>query len=445
MTGTASADLLARAQHLFPGGVNSPVRAFRAVGGTPRVIVRGRGAHVWDADGERLLDYIASWGAVILGHAHPDVVEAVQRAAAAGTSFGAPTPGEVELGELVQRFVPSMERMRFVSSGTEAVMSALRVARAATGRPKVVKFAGCYHGHADMLLVQAGSGVATLGLPGSAGVPAEATRHTLVAPYNDPDAVEAARENAKLNGVEGIETAVSDAFSGVTEKDFTLILSNPPYHTDFSVAKAFIEGAFAHLAVGGRLVMVVKRVEWYRNKMRTVFGDHERFVQTYFSTFKGMYFTGDGARRDEDGYYWITGRVDDVLNVSGHRLGTAEVESALVAHPAVAEAAVVGYPHEIKGQGIYCYVTLKADIEPSDALRKDLVAWVRKEIGPIATPDVIQWAPGLPKTRSGKIMRRILRKIAEGEFKALGDTTTLADPAVVDDLIARRAEAMAQR
>lgn len=191
MTGTANADLVARAQHLFPGGVNSPVRAFRAVGGTPRVIVRGRGAHVWDADGERLLDYIASWGAVILGHAHSDVVEAVQRAAAAGTSFGAPTPGEVELGELVQRFVSSMERMRFVSSGTEAVMSALRVARAATGRPKVVKFAGCYHGHADMLLVQAGSGVATLGLPGSAGVPAEATRHTLVAPYNDPDAVAA--------------------------------------------------------------------------------------------------------------------------------------------------------------------------------------------------------------------------------------------------------------
>lgn len=179
-------------------------------------------------------------------------------------------------------------------------------------------------------------------------------------------------------------------------------------------------------------------------QMRTVFGDHHRFVQTYFSTFKGMYFTGDGARRDEDGYYWITGRVDDVLNVSGHRLGTAEVESALVAHPAVAEAAVVGYPHDIKGQGIYCYVTLKSDIEPSDALRKDLVAWVRKEIGPIATPDVIQWAPNLPKTRSGKIMRRILRKIAEGEFKALGDTTTLADPSVVDDLIARRAEAMAQ-
>ncbi len=181
------------------------------------------------------------------------------------------------------------------------------------------------------------------------------------------------------------------------------------------------------------------------SQSRTVFGDHARFVQTYFTTYKGMYFTGDGARRDEDGYYWITGRVDDVLNVSGHRLGTAEIESALVAHPAVAEAAVVGFPHEIKGQGIYCYVTLKADIEPSDALRKDLIAWVRKEIGPIATPDVIQWAPGLPKTRSGKIMRRILRKIAEGEFQQLGDTTTLADPSVVDDLIARRAEAMAAR
>ncbi|MCL6607944.1 MAG: acetate--CoA ligase [Geminicoccaceae bacterium] len=211
----------------------------------------------------------------------------------------------------------------------------------------------------------------------------------------------------------------------------------------FGVKPAIVDGDGKILdgPCEGNLVIL----DSWPSQMRTVFGDHERFVQTYFSTFKGMYFTGDGARRDEDGYYWITGRVDDVLNVSGHRLGTAEVESALVAHPAVAEAAVVGYPHEIKGQGIYCYVTLKADIEPSDALRKDLVAWVRKEIGPIATPDVIQWAPGLPKTRSGKIMRRILRKIAEGEFKALGDTTTLADPAVVDDLIARRAEAMAQR
>ena len=172
--------------------------------------------------------------------------------------------------------------------------------------------------------------------------------------------------------------------------------------------------------------------------MRTVYGDHDRFVQTYFAAFKGMYFTGDGARRDQDGYYWITGRVDDVLNVSGHRLGTAEVESALVAHPAVAEAAVVGYPHDIKGQGIYCYVTLKESIEPSEALRKDLMKQVRKEIGATATPDLIQWAPGLPKTRSGKIMRRILRKIAANEYDQLGDTSTLADPSVVDDLVDNR-------
>ncbi len=174
-------------------------------------------------------------------------------------------------------------------------------------------------------------------------------------------------------------------------------------------------------------------------QMRTVYGDHERFVQTYFSTFKGLYFSGDGARRDEDGYYWITGRVDDVINVSGHRMGTAEVESALVAHPKVAEAAVVGFPHELKGQGIYAYVTLIAGEEPSDALRKELVAWVRQEIGPIASPDAIHWAPGLPKTRSGKIMRRILRKIAANETEGLGDTSTLADPAVVDDLISSRA------
>jgi acetyl-CoA synthetase len=173
-------------------------------------------------------------------------------------------------------------------------------------------------------------------------------------------------------------------------------------------------------------------------QMRTVFGDHERFIQTYFTTFKGYYTTGDGARRDEDGYWWITGRVDDVINVSGHRMGTAEVESALVSHPAVAEAAVVGYPHEIKGQGIFCYVTLKVDVEPSEDLRRELVGWVRKEIGPIASPDVIQWAPGLPKTRSGKIMRRILRKVAANEFDALGDTSTLADPAVVGDLIDNR-------
>ena len=175
-------------------------------------------------------------------------------------------------------------------------------------------------------------------------------------------------------------------------------------------------------------------------QMRTVFGDHPRFIQTYFSTFPGKYFTGDGARRDQDGYWWITGRVDDVINVSGHRMGTAEVESALVAHPKVAEAAVVGFPHEIKGQGIYAYVTLVAGEEPTDTLRKELVAWVRKEIGPIASPDAIQWAPGLPKTRSGKIMRRILRKIAEGDVSALGDTSTLADPAVVDDLVANRVQ-----
>jgi acetyl-CoA synthetase len=170
-------------------------------------------------------------------------------------------------------------------------------------------------------------------------------------------------------------------------------------------------------------------------QMRTVYGDHERFQQTYFSTYPGKYFTGDGCRRDEDGYYWITGRVDDVINVSGHRMGTAEVESALVAHPAVSEAAVVGYSHDLKGQGIYAYVAVMEGIEPTEALRKDLVAWVRKEIGPIASPDVIQFAPGLPKTRSGKIMRRILRKIAENDFGSLGDTSALADPAVVDDLI----------
>jgi acetyl-CoA synthetase len=173
-------------------------------------------------------------------------------------------------------------------------------------------------------------------------------------------------------------------------------------------------------------------------QMRTVYGDHKRFVETYFSTFPGKYFTGDGARRDADGYYWITGRVDDVINVSGHRLGTAEVESALVAHLNVAEAAVVGYPHDIKGQGIYAYVTLKAGVSPSEQLRKELVGWVRKEIGPIASPDLIQWAPGLPKTRSGKIMRRILRKIAANEHTQLGDTSTLAEPAVVEDLVSNR-------
>ncbi|AXX97221.1 acetate--CoA ligase [Profundibacter amoris] len=173
-------------------------------------------------------------------------------------------------------------------------------------------------------------------------------------------------------------------------------------------------------------------------QMRTIYGDHERFEKTYFADYKGYFFSGDGCRRDEDGYYWITGRVDDVINVSGHRMGTAEVESALVAHVDVAEAAVVGYPHDIKGQGIYAYVTLMNGVEPSDELRKDLEKWVRTEIGPIAKPDLIQWAPGLPKTRSGKIMRRILRKIAENDFDALGDTSTLADPSVVDELIENR-------
>ena len=173
-------------------------------------------------------------------------------------------------------------------------------------------------------------------------------------------------------------------------------------------------------------------------QMRTVFGDHQRFIDTYFSTFPGRYFSGDGCRRDEDGYYWITGRVDDVINVSGHRMGTAEVESALVAHTDVAEAAVVGYPHDIKGQGIYAYVTINIGVESSEELLKELKQWVRKEIGPIATPDLIQFAPGLPKTRSGKIMRRILRKIAANEHKELGDVSTLADPQVVQNLVQNR-------
>jgi acetyl-CoA synthetase len=194
------------------------------------------------------------------------------------------------------------------------------------------------------------------------------------------------------------------------------------------------DGKVQHGPASGILVIA----DSWPGQMRTVFGDHERFVQTYFSSFPGKYFTGDGARRDEDGDYWITGRVDDVINVSGHRMGTAEVESALVAHMHVSEAAVVGFPHDIKGQGIFAYVTLMGGREPSDVLRKELVAWVRQEIGPIASPDIIQFAPGLPKTRSGKIMRRILRKIAENEFSALGDTSTLADPAVVDDLIRER-------
>jgi acetyl-CoA synthetase len=194
------------------------------------------------------------------------------------------------------------------------------------------------------------------------------------------------------------------------------------------------EGKVLEGAASGNLCLV----DSWPGQMRTVFGDHERFINTYFSAYPGKYFTGDGCRRDEDGYYWITGRVDDVINVSGHRLGTAEIESALVAHTAVAEAAVVGFPHDIKGQGVWAYVTLKADRDPSDELRAELVAWVRREIGPFAHPDVVQWAPGLPKTRSGKIMRRILRKVAEGDIANLGDTTTLADPAVVDDLVKNR-------
>jgi acetyl-CoA synthetase len=194
------------------------------------------------------------------------------------------------------------------------------------------------------------------------------------------------------------------------------------------------EGRVLEGACEGNLCIV----DSWPGQMRTVYGDHKRFIETYFATFPGKYFTGDGARRDEDDYYWITGRVDDVINVSGHRLGTAEVESALVAHAKVAEAAVVGYPHDIKGQGIYAYVTLNAGEVPSEALRKELIVWVRKEIGPIATPDLIQWAPGLPKTRSGKIMRRVLRKIAANEQDSLGDTSTLADPAVVEDLVGNR-------
>ncbi|MER8655905.1 acetate--CoA ligase [Mesorhizobium sp. M0847] len=194
------------------------------------------------------------------------------------------------------------------------------------------------------------------------------------------------------------------------------------------------EGRVLEGAADGNLCIA----DSWPGQMRTVYGDHDRFVQTYFSTYKGKYFTGDGCRRDADGYYWITGRVDDVINVSGHRMGTAEVESALVSHEKVSEAAVVGYPHDIKGQGIYSYVTLMKGVEPSEELRKELVAHVRKEIGAIASPDKLQFAPGLPKTRSGKIMRRILRKIAEDDFSALGDTSTLADPAVVDDLIANR-------
>ncbi|MGE0597763.1 MAG: acetate--CoA ligase, partial [Hyphomonadaceae bacterium] len=207
----------------------------------------------------------------------------------------------------------------------------------------------------------------------------------------------------------------------------------------FGVKPALVDehGAFLDGAASGNLVLL----DSWPGQMRTVYGDHQRFFDTYFSTYPGMYFTGDGCRRDEDGYYWITGRVDDVLNVSGHRLGTAEIESALVADTKVAEAAVVGYPHDIKGQGVYAYVTLKQGVEPSDDLKRELVQMVSSEISPIAKPDIIQFAPGLPKTRSGKIMRRILRKIAENDLSNLGDTSTLADPSVVDDLVKNRAGA----
>jgi acetyl-CoA synthetase len=204
----------------------------------------------------------------------------------------------------------------------------------------------------------------------------------------------------------------------------------------FGVQPAIVdnEGNILDGEATGNLVIL----DAWPGMMRTVYGDHKRFVDTYFANYKGKYFTGDGCRRDADGYYWITGRVDDVINVAGHRMGTAEVESALVAHPKVAEAAVVGYPHDIKGQGIYCYVTLMDGEEWRDELKTELRDWVRREIGPIASPDLIQFAPGLPKTRSGKIMRRILRKIAEDDFSNLGDTSTLADPSVVSDLVENR-------
>jgi len=212
--------------------------------------------------------------------------------------------------------------------------------------------------------------------------------------------------------------------------------ATPPF---FGIQPALLAGDGKELegAASGNLVI---RQSW-PGQMRTIFGDHERFIQTYLATYPGSYMTGDGARRDKDGYFWITGRVDDVINVSGHRMGTAEVESALVLHDRVAEAAVVGYPQEIKGQGIYAYVTLMAGVEATDGLRTELVQLVRKEIGPIASPDIIQWAPGLPKTRSGKIMRRILRKIAANELDDLGDTSTLADPSVMEDLVAGRENA----
>ncbi|ARJ70241.1 acetate--CoA ligase [Paracoccus contaminans] len=206
----------------------------------------------------------------------------------------------------------------------------------------------------------------------------------------------------------------------------------------FGVSPAVLDAASGTVIEGNGVEGVLAISDSWPGQMRTLWGDHQRFEEAYFQQYPGYYFTGDGCRRDEDGYYWITGRVDDVINVSGHRMGTAEVESALVAHPKVAEAAVVGYPHDIKGQGIYAYVTVMNDVTPSEELRRELEGWVRTEIGPIAKPDLIQWAPGLPKTRSGKIMRRILRKIAENDYGSLGDTSTLAEPAVVDDLIDNR-------
>ena len=206
----------------------------------------------------------------------------------------------------------------------------------------------------------------------------------------------------------------------------------------FGIEPLVLEPTTGDIIEGDGVEGVLVIADSWPGQMRTVWGDHERFMNTYFADYKGYYFTGDGCRRDADGDYWITGRVDDVINVSGHRMGTAEVESALVAHAKVAEAAVVGYPHDIKGQGIYCYVTLMNGEDPTEELRSELRTWVRTEIGPIASPDKIQWAPGLPKTRSGKIMRRILRKIAEDDFGALGDTSTLADPSVVEDLIENR-------
>lgn len=202
----------------------------------------------------------------------------------------------------------------------------------------------------------------------------------------------------------------------------------------FGIQPAIVDGEGNELEGAAEGNLVIK--DSWPGQMRTIWGDPDRFIEAYFSTFKNTYFTGDGARRDEDGYYWITGRVDDVLNVSGHRLGTAEIESALVSHEAVAEAAVVGMPHDIKGQGICTFVTLQAGVPESEELRKELISWVRKVLGPVASPDALHWAPALPKTRSGKIMRRILRKIAANELDSLGDTSTLAEPAVVDQLIA---------